>query len=97
MKEYAKEFYLSAQWRNCRDRYLNSVGGVCELCKENGTIERAEIIHHIKHITPDNINDPDITLNWNNLQALCRSHHMLVHSSKARRFAVDSSGHVIDK
>lgn len=97
MKEFAKEFYTSPQWRHCRDAYMNSVGMMCEICKESGAIEKADIVHHKIHITPDNINNPDITLNHLNLQALCRHHHMLVHSTKVRRYVVDSNGNVIDK
>lgn len=97
MKEYAKEFYTSPEWRHCRDAYMNSVGMMCEMCKESGQYEKADIVHHKIHITPDNINDVEITLNHLNLQALCRHHHMLVHSTKQRRYIVDSNGNVIDK
>lgn len=98
MKDYAREFYTSPQWRHCRDAYMNSVGMMCELCKESGAYEKAEIVHHKIHITPNNINDPQITLNHLNLQALCRHHHMLVHGAREnRRYVVDENGHVIDK
>lgn len=95
MKEYAKDFYTSPQWRKCRDSYMNSIGMMCELCKANGIYERAVIVHHKIHITPANINDPRITLDSNNLQGLCRSHHMQVHSKKEKRYIVDEAGNCI--
>lgn len=98
MKPYAEEFYKSKQWQNCRDTYMQSVHMMCEICRANGIYERAEIVHHKIHITPQNIQDPGITLNFDNLQALCRHHHMLVHSTKAnKRYMVDKYGNVIDK
>lgn len=32
-----------------------------------------------KYITPNTINDPDITLNWSNLEALCMNCHTNEH------------------
>lgn len=39
--------------------------------------------HHKVYITPTNINDPNITLNWDNLEALCQECHNKEHSAKA--------------
>ena len=55
MKDYAKAFYLSEAWRNTRDAYIKSVGGLCELCLKEGMITPAEIVHHKVFLTPDNI------------------------------------------
>ena len=65
MQQYAETFYKSFAWQQCRDSYARSVGYLCEECGAAG-----EIVHHIKHITPDNINDPNITLGFDNLQLL---------------------------
>ena len=70
MQQYAETFYKSFAWQQCRDSYARSVGYLCEECGAAG-----EIVHHIKHITPDNINDPNITLGFDNLQLLCRDCH----------------------
>lgn len=69
-KEYAKKFYRSKQWLKCRESYISTVFGMCEHCGEAGYI-----CDHIEEITPDNINDPSITLNHENLQYLCLSCH----------------------
>lgn len=75
-KEYAKTFYNSMKWIKCRKAFMKSKNYICERC---GDI--AKIVHHKKHITPDNITDPNITLNWDNLQALCLDCHNVMHGN----------------
>lgn len=79
MKEYAKKFYGSRSWKNTRAAYLKSVGRLCELCLKEGVYTPAEAVHHKVFITPENINDPNITLSWDNLMAVCRKHHEELH------------------
>ena len=78
-KEYAKSFYRSKAWLTCRDGYISSVNGLCEECLSKGRYKPGYIVHHIKHITPDNINDPQITLNWENLLFCCIGCHNHLH------------------
>lgn len=73
-KEYAKEFYESKAWKKCRKGFMQSKHYICEKCGDS-----AYIVHHKKHITPMNINDQNIILNWNNLQALCLECHNKEH------------------
>jgi hypothetical protein len=40
----------------------------------------ARVVHHRRHITPQNIGDPAITLDWANLEALCLDCHNTEHS-----------------
>ena len=95
MRAFAEQFYLSQAWRNCRDAYMESVGGLCEECLKQGVYTPAEIVHHIKPLTERNINDPEITLSFKNLYAVCRSCHAKLHGAKAaRRYKVDETGHV---
>lgn len=76
-KDYAKSFYKSTAWEKCRDGYMASKHYICERC---GGV--AVICHHRKHITPFNISNPNITLNWDNLEALCQTCHNEEHRSK---------------
>ena len=75
-KDFAQDFYTSQKWIRCRDGYMQSKGYVCELC---GDV--AVICHHKEHLTPENINDPEVTLNWANLQAVCLECHNKIHFS----------------
>lgn len=94
MKDYARTFYTSGAWVNCREAYRKSVGGLCESCRDAGRIRAGAIVHHLTPITPENINDPNITLNWKNLRFLCRDCHAAVHGYTKKRWHVDDSGRV---
>lgn len=73
-KEFAKSFYKSRAWRQCRDAFFVSKHGQCERCGGAG-----HIVHHVKEISPENINDPNVTLNWDNLQLVCQPCHNQIH------------------
>ncbi len=92
MQSWAKSFYKSRAWRECRDAYAKSVGGLCELCLTRGLYAAGEIVHHKVHLTPDNIRNPAVVLSWDNLQLLCRNCHGMVHGGK--RCRIDASGKV---
>lgn len=94
MKEYAESFYFSPAWRKTAKAYTKSVGGLCERCREKGIVRAGQLVHHKVHITPDNIGDVNITLNWDNLQLVCRDCHAELHKG-LKRYKVDEQGHVI--
>lgn len=96
MRPYATAFYKSKAWAKCREAYASSVGGLCERCAKAGRITPGVIVHHKNHITPDNINDPGITLNWDNLELLCRDCHADEHRETPRRYDVDDMGRVVN-
>ena len=93
-KPYAQSFYKSTAWKKCRAGYIKSVHGLCERCGRPGYI-----VHHIEYITPDNINDPDITLDWDNLEYLCQDchnkEHFKRHSSTREDVTFDEQGNLI--
>lgn len=100
-KEYAEHFYNSKSWQYCRTEYKKSVGGLCERCKSKGLIVAGEIVHHKNKITPFNINDPNVTLSWNNLELLCRDCHKKEHEKeiykrkKKKRYSINKNGELI--
>ncbi len=98
-KEYAKRFYGSHKWQKTRTAFLSGKNYICERC---GGV--AEMVHHKQRITELNINNPNITLNWDNLESLCYECHSNEHiSSRVRRqcpmngIAFDSDGNVIEQ
>lgn len=95
MQPYAESFYKSKQWQKVRDLCIRRAGGLCERCQQEGSIKAAVVAHHIKPITRQNITDPSITLNLDNLQALCWDCHAAVHATAPRkRYKVDKDGKV---
>ena len=97
MKEYAQAFYKSTAWQQCRDSYIKSVGGLCERCLANGLIVPGYIVHHKCYLTPENIKDPSITLNFSNLEYLCHDCHNKEHfKEKAEpRYKITADGKVL--
>ena len=96
MREFAETFYKSKAWQNCREGYLRSKGGLCENCLQHGRVVPGVIVHHKIHLTPFNIDNPEITLDWNNLELVCRDCHALIHKGQgSRRYEVDEDGRVI--
>jgi 5-methylcytosine-specific restriction endonuclease McrA len=77
LKPYAQKFYKSKTWRDCRNSYFESRQGLCERCEGAG-----KIVHHKNYITPENINDPEVTLNHMNLELLCQDCHNREHHEK---------------
>ena len=99
MSKLTKVFYATRAWKDTRRNYKQSVGGLCERCLAKGIIEPAEIIHHKIPLTVDNVSDVNISLGWNNLQALCRKCHAEVHEEmymarSGRRYKIDECGRV---
>ena len=92
-KRFADAFYTSTVWRKCARSYRRSVGDLCEQCRKNGLIVPAEEVHHKIRLTPENINKPEVALNWGNLIALCKDCHIKAHS-KTKRWKVDADGNV---
>lgn len=94
MKPFAERFYKSKAWRTCRNSYYEKVGGLCEDCLSEGRFTPAEIVHHLVELTPENIDDPIVSLNFANLRAVCRECHAKEHGLRPRRYKVDAVGRV---
>ena len=97
MKEYAKGFYKSAAWKTCRANYAAYRRGLCEVCLKRGIYKPGEIVHHKVHISPENINDPTVTLSFSNLMLVCRDCHADLHKGYDTRVRVDEMGRISAK
>lgn len=86
-REFSRSFYKSRQWKQCREYIFNKYHGLCSKCGKPG-----EEVHHIKWLTPSNIDDTDITLGEENLTLLCRECHVGIH----RRVDVVNDGLMFD-
>lgn len=87
-----ERFYTTRAWRKCRKTFLDSKGGLCEVCLKKGLIEPATEVHHKIPLTLENLNDPRISLNPDNLMALCEDCHHEQH--QAKRWRCDAMGHI---
>lgn len=103
---FAHQFYHSKAWADVRKFVWDRAHGLCERCMEKGEIKTADVVHHKIPLSPENVNDPDISLNTDRLVALCYDCHAEVHqelgigalgsdSAEEPRVRFDSEGNVI--
>ena len=86
-------FYHSPQWRRARAAYLEYRHHICERCGRP-----ANFVHHKLHITPENVNDPSVTLDPDNFEALCHECHNAEHfgsGATATGLKFDGDGNLI--
>ena len=76
----------------CARAYKREKGGLCERCYADGKITAGDEVHHKIRLTPENLGDPSIALNWDNLELLCKDCHIKEH--KGTRWRADEMGHV---
>ena len=93
-KDFAKSFYNSKRWRSCRKEVLRRDLYTCVYC-----CARAEEVHHIQELTPENINDANIALNPDNLVALCGNCHKKITKGSTgdlqEGYVFDDEGNVV--
>lgn len=92
MQDFAKQFYNSKAWKQCRKAYNNSRFNLCERCGKAGYIT-----HHKTKLTPDNVHDACVTLAWENLELLCLDCHNAEHMSNDadEGFYFDRDGYLV--
>ena len=81
-RDFSRKFYNSKQWIKCRELYKQSVNGLCERCLSKGKYVLGDEVHHKIYLSPENINDPHVTLNWDRLELLCATCHSIEHNRK---------------
>ena len=96
-QEFAKSFYGSAAWDYTRKAYAKSKQNLCERCLAKGRYTPGAVVHHRIHLTPENITDPAVSLNWDNLELLCMDCHADAHKDHSVRYKVDDMGRVTTK
>lgn len=112
-KPFARKFYSSKAWQDCRNEYMKQAHYLCEICLRKGIYKPAEIVHHIIELDPITIEKPEIALNFDNLEAVCRECHSELHDNRgrwasvnqkrreardnSRRYVIGADGKVISK
>lgn len=90
-------FYISDDWRKCREAYLQTVDYLCERCTAAGRVVAADVVHHKIYLTEKNINNPSITLAHAHLAALCHTCHNREHKRRtpSERYRFDEGGGLV--
>lgn len=88
-QEWAKSFYTGKAWRTTSKAYMATKNYICERCGA-----AAEVVHHKRYLTAANITDPNISLGFDNLEALCKDCHGKEHMLKNNLTYFTESGDV---
>lgn len=75
-RDFAKDFYNSKAWKECRAFVISRAFGLCECCHQT----TGKIVHHVEWITAENVGDPSVTLNPDNLMYVCKECHERIHA-----------------
>jgi len=81
-REFNAPFYKSTKWKKCRASFIKERqgidGGMCMRCRK----APGYIVHHKIYLTPENIDNPDISLSHSNLEYLCLNCHNKEHEGR---------------
>ena len=105
-KEFARGFYRSKAWRNGREVVIARSHGLCERCLRKGELTPGHIVHHKIALTPENIDDPTVSLDPSLLEYVCKECHEEIHAEMEEgalngrlpdrpRVAFDADGNVV--
>ena len=83
-------FYCSKKWRRVSAAYLSSKSYICERCGAP-----AVVCHHKKWLNDVNVHDPKISLDFENLEALCQECHNAEHGSKHDVAVFNDAGELV--
>ena len=89
-----RRFYRSDSWKIARAIKIASAAGICEMCGKPG-----KEVHHIVHLTPENVTYPNVSLNQDNLMLLCTECHNKVHGrfKTTSNYEFDSDGNMVKR
>lgn len=89
-----RKFYKSDRWKIARAMRIAKAGGRCENCGAVGSE-----VHHKKHLTPENVNNPKIAISQENLILLCNACHNKEHErfTSKKEYYFDADGNLIKR
>lgn len=78
----AYRFYLTADWIQVREKKKEKEHYECERCRAKGKYTPCEAVHHKKYLKAR----PDLALDINNLECLCKDCHYKEHHKLQEKF-----------
>lgn len=74
------DFYRTDVWEKIKEKLKTQCGGICQRCGRVMSDWSKLIVHHIIPLTMQNVYDPNISLNENNLEVVCIDCHNAEHN-----------------
>lgn len=100
-REFSKGFYESPRWKRTRAAYIKQYGYLCEMCKSEGKRKPGKILHHKEELSPNNINEAEVSIAFDNLIFLCDTCHKKVHGQIGEvireGYTFDEQGNIVTK
>lgn len=93
-RNFALKFYKSKTWKSASAAY-RAAHPLCEKCLTKGIYNPAQLVHHRIHIDENNLSNPQITLNPDNLESLCRKCHGEEHREERQTFEFAEDGSLV--
>ena len=90
-REKLRKFYKSKSWIEVRDFCMMRDKYLCRICG----VRPAELVHHIKHLTEDNVEQWEIALNPDNLISICAACHHEEHRGEHARGRAKHEGEAV--
>ncbi len=90
-QRFSKKFYNSKEWQKIRENILKRDNYLCQVCGMP-----AEEIHHKIKLTPQNINNPNVSMAEDNLTSLCRDCHFNEHKKDRGELEDVEEGYAFD-
>ena len=88
-REKLQKFYKSKAWIKVRDYCMMRDKYLCRICHDRP----AEVVHHIEHLTEDNVDRWEIALNPDNLISICAACHFEEHRGTHARGRVNEENY----
>ena len=85
-QSWAMELYQSKAWHDLRQALILQRGLRCEECGKLVTNPSKLIGDHVQELTPENVHNPLVALNPNNVRLICAD----CHNKKHKRFGYNS-------
>jgi len=79
-RDRERDKYYGSSWKRIRAAYI-AAHPLCEVCRDDGRLTPAVIVHHKVKLTEGGTND------WSNLQSLCSECHSRHHAKRGDYFS----------
>lgn len=78
-----QRFYGSKRWQDLRKVLITQRLGRCDRCGKDFSDDTSQLVaHHKEHLTNDNLKDPAVAVNPDNIEILCPRCHAYYHPYK---------------
>lgn len=94
-EQWASNLYNSQAWKKLRSSIIASRGSRCEMCGRLMLDDSQLIAHHVIELTPDNVLDPRIAMNPDNIKIICKGCHDVVHHRYKARGTYDRKVYIV--